>query len=78
SESAGAIAGALNGKIGVIQEAYMAIFPPPPLQGLGTIGGFRLQNEDRGNLGYEELYKETQNINNKSHSVPELAGLFTS
>ena len=78
SESAGAIAGALNGKFGAIQEAYMAIFPPPPVQGLGTIGGFRLQIEDRGNLGYEELYKETQNVINKSHSVPELAGLFTS
>ncbi|MEB0005938.1 efflux RND transporter permease subunit [Pseudomonas sp. MH9.2] len=78
SESAGAIAGALNGKFGVIQEAYMAIFPPPPVQGLGTIGGFRLQIEDRGNLGYEELYKETQNVINKSHGVPELAGLFTS
>jgi multidrug efflux pump len=78
SESAGAIAGALNGKFSSIQEAYMAIFPPPPVQGLGTIGGFRLQIEDRGNLGYEELYKETQNIINKSHSVPELAGLFTS
>jgi len=78
SESAGAIAGALNGKFGSIQEAYMAIFPPPPVQGLGTIGGFRLQIEDRGNLGYDELYKETMNIITKSRSVPELAGLFTS
>ncbi|WP_245223037.1 multidrug efflux RND transporter permease subunit, partial [Pseudomonas gingeri] len=78
SESAGAIAGALNGKFAGIQEAYMAIFPPPPVQGLGTIGGFRLQIEDRGNLGYEELYKETMNIITKSRSVPELAGLFTS
>ncbi|UWF46729.1 efflux RND transporter permease subunit [Pseudomonas sp. N3-W] len=78
SMSAGAIAGALNGKFSGIQEAYMAIFPPPPVQGLGTIGGFRLQIEDRGNLGYDELYKETMNVINKSHSVPELAGLFTS
>lgn len=78
SLSAGAIAGALNGKYGEIQDAYMAIFPPPPVQGLGTIGGFRLQIEDRGNLGYDELYKETMNIIAKSHSVPELAGLFTS
>ncbi|MCQ2996409.1 efflux RND transporter permease subunit [Pseudomonas quasicaspiana] len=78
SLSAGAIAGALNGKFGEIQDAYMAIFPPPPVQGLGTIGGFRLQIEDRGNLGYDELYKETMNIIAKSHSVPELAGLFTS
>jgi multidrug efflux pump len=78
SMSAGAIAGALNGQFAGIQEAYMAIFPPPPVQGLGTIGGFRLQIEDRGNLGYEELYKETMNIIAKSHNVPELAGLFTS
>ncbi|MCX2899525.1 efflux RND transporter permease subunit [Pseudomonas mandelii] len=78
SMPAGAIAGALNGQFAGIQEAYMAIFPPPPVQGLGTIGGFRLQIEDRGNLGYDELYKETMNIINKSHNVPELAGLFTS
>lgn len=78
SESAGAIAGALNGKYAGIQEAYMAIFPPPPVQGLGTIGGFRLQIEDRGNLGYDELYKETMNVIGKSRSVPELAALFTS
>ena len=78
SESANAIAAALNGKYTDIQDAYMAIFPPPPVQGLGTIGGFRLQIEDRGNLGYEELYKETQNVIAKSRSVPELAGLFTS
>ncbi|OOL38963.1 efflux RND transporter permease subunit [Pseudomonas sp. FSL W5-0299] len=78
SMSAGAIAGALNGQFAGIQEAYMAIFPPPPVQGLGTIGGFRLQIEDRGNLGYDELYKETMNIITKSHNVPELAALFTS
>lgn len=78
SLSAGAIAGALNGKFADIQDASMAIFPPPPVQGLGTIGGFRLQIEDRGNLGYDELYKETMNVIAKSQSVPELAGLFTS
>ncbi len=78
SMSAGAIAGALNGQYANIEEAYMAIFPPPPVQGLGTIGGFRLQIEDRGNLGYDELYKEVQNVIAKSRSVPELFGLFTS
>ncbi|AZD16199.1 efflux RND transporter permease subunit [Pseudomonas chlororaphis] len=78
SMSAGAIAGALNVKYADIQEAYMAIFPPPPVQGLGTIGGFRLQVEDRSGMGYEELYKEVQNVIAKSRSVPELAGLFTS
>ncbi|MFJ3522533.1 efflux RND transporter permease subunit [Pseudomonas sp. NPDC090203] len=78
SESAAAIAAALNQKFAGIQDAYIAIFPPPPVQGLGTIGGFRLQIEDRGNRGYDELYKETMNIIAKSRSVPQLAALFTS
>ena len=78
SESAAAIAAALNAKFADIEDAYIAIFPPPPVQGLGTIGGFRLQIEDRGGLGYEALYQETQNIIAKSQGVPELAGLFTS
>ncbi|SDI21689.1 multidrug efflux pump [Pseudomonas flavescens] len=78
SLSANAIAAELNGKFADIQEAYIAIFPPPPVMGLGTIGGFRVQVQDRANLGYDELYKETQNIIAKSRQVPELAGLFTS
>ena len=56
--SAGAIAAALNQQYGSIQEAFIAVFPPPPVMGLGTIGGFRMQIEDRGGLGFEELYRE--------------------
>jgi multidrug efflux pump len=76
--SADAIAAALNAKFASIQDAYIAIFPPPPVNGLGTIGGFRLQIEDRADLGFEELYKQTQNIIGKSQKTPELAHLFTS
>jgi multidrug efflux pump len=46
--SAAAIAGALNQKFGALQEAFIAVFPPPPVMGLGTLGGFKLQLEDRG------------------------------
>ncbi|HBX56015.1 MAG TPA: multidrug efflux RND transporter permease subunit, partial [Pseudomonas sp.] len=80
SMSAGAIAAELNGQFAGIQEAYLAIFPPPPVQGLGTIGGFRLQVQDRGNLGYDELYVQTQNIIAKARQLPELdpMSVFTS
>ncbi|WP_044872924.1 efflux RND transporter permease subunit [Pseudomonas sp. LFM046] len=80
SMSAGAIAAELNKQFADIQDAYIAIFPPPPVRGLGTIGGFRLQVEDRGNLGYEELYKQTQNVIAKARQLPELnpMSLFTS
>ncbi len=78
SLSAGAITAALQQKYAAIQDAYIAIFPPPPVNGLGTIGGFRLQVEDRGDLGFEELYKQTQNLITASQKEPALAGLFSS
>ena len=76
--SAGAIAGALNQKFSAIQDAYIAVFPPPPVMGLGTIGGFRMQIEDRGDRGFDELYKQTQNLIAASQKDPALAGLFSS
>ncbi|UPG90302.1 efflux RND transporter permease subunit [Luteibacter aegosomaticola] len=76
--SAEAIAARLNGQFASIQDAYIAIFPPPPVNGLGTIGGFRMQIEDRGDMGFEELYKQTQGIIAQSQKTPELAHLFTS
>jgi len=76
--SAGAIAGALNQKFGAIQDAYIAVFPPPPVMGLGTIGGFRMQIEDRSDRGFDELYQQTQNLIAASRKDPALAGLFSS
>ncbi len=76
--SAQAIAADLNAKFAGIQDAFIAIFPPPPVQGLGTIGGFRLQIQDRANLGYVELAKVTQQVMMKAWQTPELAGVFSS
>ena len=76
--SGNAIAAALNQKFAGIEDAFIAIFPPPPVQGLGTIGGFRLQIQDRGNHGYEELYKVTMEVMMKAWQTPELAGIFSS
>ena len=53
--SAGAIAAALNQQYGASRKPYR-VFPPPPVMGLGTIGGFRMQIEDRGGL---RLAKQT-------------------
>jgi multidrug efflux pump len=77
-KSAGAITAELNQKYAGIQDAYIAVFPPPPVMGLGTIGGFRIQIEDRSDMGFEELYKQTQNLIGESRKTPTLAGLFSS
>jgi hydrophobe/amphiphile efflux-1 (HAE1) family protein len=72
-----AIANTLNGKFAQIQDAFVVTFPPPSVQGLGTIGGFKLYLEDRGDLGLEALYDETQKFLTTGRGRRELAGLFT-
>src|SRR4029453_8980946 len=54
-QSGAAIAGQLNQKFAAIPDAFIPMFPPPPVQGLGPTGGFKLQIEDRASLGYEAL-----------------------
>jgi len=73
-----AIAMQLNGQFSGIKEAFIAMFPPPPVQGLGTIGGFKLQIEDRAGLGYKALNDATQAFMAKAGAAPELAGMFSS
>ncbi|MGE4449114.1 MAG: efflux RND transporter permease subunit [Azospira sp.] len=76
--SAEAIAGALNQKYAAIQEAFIAVFPPPPVMGLGTLGGFKLQIEDRGALGYAELDRAAKAFMAAASKAPELGPMFSS
>lgn len=76
--SAGAIAGALNQKYGAIKGSFIAVFPPPPVLGLGTLGGFKMQLEDRGALGYEALNDATQAFIKRASQTPELGPTFSS
>jgi hydrophobe/amphiphile efflux-1 (HAE1) family protein len=68
----------LQAKYADLKDAFIAIFPPPPVQGLGTIGGFKLQVEDRTDLGYEALDAAMKQVVAKARQAPELAGVFTS
>jgi hydrophobe/amphiphile efflux-1 (HAE1) family protein len=70
--SAAAIAGALNRKFGAIQEAVIFAVPPPPVQGLGTTGGFKLYIQDRSAHGYDELARVTNEVLNKARQQHEL------
>jgi multidrug efflux pump len=76
--SANAIAADLNKQYGSIQEAFIAIFPPPPVQGLGTVAGFKLYIEDRAGMGLESLFKETTSTLQKGNQTPGLVGVFSS
>jgi multidrug efflux pump len=72
-----ALAATLNKKFGAIQDAFVAVFPPPPVQGLGTIGGFKLYVEDRSDVGLEALYDNTQKVLASGSNNPALTNLFS-
>jgi len=76
--SGNAIAQTLQKKFAGVSDAFIAIFPPPPVQGLGTIGGFKLQVEDRTDQGYEALDAAMKQVQAKAMAAPGLARVFTS
>src|SRR5262249_7437994 len=49
----------------------------PPVEGLGTTGGFKLIVEDRGGLGLDELQRVTEQVVNRGNRTPGLRGLFS-
>jgi hydrophobe/amphiphile efflux-1 (HAE1) family protein len=75
--SGGAIAGALNGKFMAIQDAMVLMFPPPPVNGIGTTGGFKLMVEDRANQGYAALYQTAQQLVGAAYGSGKLAQVYS-
>ncbi|MDS1141621.1 multidrug efflux RND transporter permease subunit [Pusillimonas sp. SM2304] len=76
--SANAITAALNEQFSGIQDSFIAVFPPPPVMGLGTVGGFKLQLEDRSALGYAALDAVAQDFLAAARKAPELGPAFSS
>jgi multidrug efflux pump len=75
--AAEAIAGRLQMQYMGIKEAFVAIFPPPPVMGLGTTGGFKLQIEDRADLGYEKLNEVVQSVQQQAWQDPVLMNVYS-
>ena len=76
---AAAIAGTLNQKFAAIQDAFVAVFPPPAVNGLGAVGGFKMMLEDRAGLGDSgAVCRPPRRCSARAYQTPQLAGLFSS
>jgi multidrug efflux pump subunit AcrB len=61
-----------------IKDGEISVFGAPPLEGLGTAGGFKLVVEDRGDIGRKTLQGVSDDIVARGSNKRGLHGLFTS
>ena len=62
-----------------IKDGLVGVFGAPPVDGLGTAGGFKIIIEDRGDMGSAVLQEVGEKIVDRaSHEVTGLQGLFSS
>ena len=61
-----------------IIEGMVNIFNAPPVEGLGTAGGFKVVIEDRGDSGMDTLQETAERAVSNGNDTPGLTGLFTS
>src|SRR6202011_5279128 len=52
----------LRRRLSVIQDAYVLTIPPPPVQGIGNAGGFKMMLQDRAGLGSDALAQAAQKL----------------
>ncbi len=61
-----------------VRAAAVSAYGAPPIEGLGTTGGFKLIIEDRGNLGLDELQRVGDKIVARANATPGLQGVANS
>ncbi|MGO8688427.1 MAG: efflux RND transporter permease subunit [Thermoguttaceae bacterium] len=61
-----------------VPGAIVSAFGAPPIDGLGTTGGFKLIVEDRGGAGADELQRVAGDIVNEAKETEGLTDLFNS
>lgn len=72
-----AVAAELRKKFGALQEAVVAVFGAPPVDGLGNTGGFKMQIQDRGDAGVAALQETVEGVVTSGNMQPGLIGLFS-
>lgn len=67
----------LRKKFAEFQEAKISVFGAPPVEGLGSTGGFKLQVQDRRSAGLPALQGAVQNFADEAVNQPGLVGVFS-
>ncbi len=72
-----AIAAKLNLRLKQIPQGQIGVFGPPPVDGLGSTGGFQMMVQDRGGRGFDALGQGAQSLIDAARKDASLSGVFT-
>lgn len=72
------ILGSIYGRLSQIDEAVCVAFPPPPIQGLGSAGGFELQLQDRAGTGMVLMQTVSDDLVYQGNADPRLTRMTNS
>jgi len=76
--TAAAITGRLMAEYSKVQEGFALVFPPPPVRGVGTAGGFKMQIEDRnGRQTPQQLQATIEELIAEASKNPKLDRLLS-
>ena len=76
-QSAAEILNDLRQRLSSIQDAFIITIPPPPVNGIGTAGGFKMMLQDQQGLGPRALETAAQDLAGAANQIPGLVGVFT-
>ncbi|MEI7730269.1 MAG: multidrug efflux RND transporter permease subunit [Verrucomicrobiota bacterium] len=71
------IAAQLRARLSGIQEGFIGVFGPPPVDGLGLVGGFKLQVQDHNQLGFPALQAATYQLMAAANQDKRIAGALS-
>ncbi len=76
-QSANKIIGQLYGSLQQIQEAFIIAIPPPPIRGIGTSGGFKIQLQERDTADVRRVLGLAYGMMQQANQTKGLTGVFT-
>jgi multidrug efflux pump len=74
----GELVATLQKKLGSVQEAQIVVIGAPPIDGLASTAGMKMQVQDRAGAGPAALQGAMENLIDAANSEPRLVGTYSS
>ncbi len=75
--SSAAVIGQLYGRLQQIEDAFIVVIQPPPVRGVGTGGGFKMQIQERQGTSINRALGAAYQMMGKARATPGVNAVFT-